>query len=30
MLQVELAGLGKLGQSIDKFLESGIYGYHTD
>lgn len=30
MLQVELAGLGKFGQSIDKFLESGIYGYHTD
>ena len=30
MLQVELAGLGAFGQSIDKFLESGIYGYHTD
>ena len=30
MFQVELAGLGKFGQSIDKFLESGIYGYHTD
>jgi len=30
MLQVELAGLGKFGQSIDKFLESGIYGYHAD
>jgi LPS-assembly protein len=30
LLQVELAGLGKFGQSIDKFLESGIYGYHTD
>jgi LPS-assembly protein len=30
MLQLELAGLGKFGQSIDKFLEKGIYGYHTD
>jgi LPS-assembly protein len=30
MLQVELAGLGKFGQSIDKFLEKGIYGYHPD
>ena len=30
MLQLELAGLGTFGQSVDKFLESGIYGYHTD
>jgi LPS-assembly protein len=30
MFQVELAGLGKFGESIDKFLERGIYGYHTD
>ena len=30
MLQVELAGLGAFGQSIDKFLESGIYGYQTE
>ncbi len=30
MLQVELAGLGKFGQSIDKFLERGIYGYQPD
>jgi LPS-assembly protein len=30
MLQVELAGLGTFGESIDKFLERGIYGYHTD
>jgi LPS-assembly protein len=30
MLQVELAGLGALGQSVDKFLETEIYGYHSD
>jgi LPS-assembly protein len=30
MLQVELAGLGTFGESIDKFLERGIYGYQTD
>ena len=30
MLQVELAGLGAFGQSIDKFLESGIYGYQRN
>jgi len=30
MLQVELAGLGSFGNQIDKVLERGIYGYHTD
>ncbi len=30
MLQLELAGLGKFGNQVDKFLERGIYGYHTD
>ena len=30
MLQVELAGLGAFGQSIDKLLESGIYGYQKN
>ncbi|RKT44572.1 LPS assembly protein LptD [Thiocapsa rosea] len=30
MLQVELAGLGSFGNQIDKLLERGIYGYHTD
>ena len=27
MLQVELAGLGSIGQRVDKFLEHAIYGY---
>jgi len=30
MLQLELAGLGALGNPIDKFLERGIYGYHAE
>lgn len=30
MLQLELAGLGAFGNSIDKVLERGIYGYQTD
>jgi len=30
MLQLELAGLGSLGNRIDSFLERGIHGYHTD
>jgi LPS-assembly protein len=30
MLQVELAGLGSFGNQIDKLLERGIYGYHSD
>ncbi|NKN32879.1 LPS-assembly protein LptD [Marichromatium bheemlicum] len=30
MLQLELAGLGSFGNPIDKLLERGIYGYHTD
>jgi LPS-assembly protein len=30
MLQLELAGLGAFGNSIDKLLEQGIYGYGTD
>ncbi len=30
MLQLELAGLGALGNSIDKLLEQGIYGYRPD
>lgn len=30
MLQVELAGLGSFGNQIDKVLERGIYGYHSD
>lgn len=30
MLQLELAGLGAFGNNIDKFLERGIYGYHSD
>jgi len=27
MLQVELAGLGSIGQRVDKFLQHSIYGY---
>ncbi len=27
MLQVELAGLGSIGQQVDKFFERSIYGY---
>ena len=27
MLQVELAGLGSIGQQVDKFFERNIYGY---
>lgn len=27
MLQVELAGLGSIGQQVDKFLERAVYGY---
>jgi LPS-assembly protein len=30
MVQMELAGLGSIGQRVDKFLERGIYGYHAD
>ncbi len=30
MVQMELAGLGSIGQQVDKFLERGIYGYHAD
>ncbi|EXJ14310.1 LPS-assembly protein LptD [Imhoffiella purpurea] len=30
MLQLELAGLGSFGNQIDKLLERGIYGYHTN
>ncbi|MFD2112191.1 LPS assembly protein LptD [Thiorhodococcus fuscus] len=30
MLQLELAGLGSFGNQIDKLLERGIYGYHSD
>lgn len=29
MVQIELAGLGSIGQRIDKFLERNIYGYST-
>lgn len=30
MLQLELAGLGQLGQDIDGYLERGLYGYDAD
>jgi len=30
MVQLELAGLGALGSSIDNLLEQGIYGYRSD
>lgn len=30
LLQLELNGLGRLGNDIDKVLERGIYGYHRD
>lgn len=30
MLQLELNGLGRLGDDIDSTLERGIYGYRTD
>ncbi|MCG6863758.1 MAG: LPS assembly protein LptD [Chromatiaceae bacterium] len=30
MVQVELAGLGSIGQHVDKLFERGIYGYHAD
>ncbi len=30
MLQVELAGLGSIGNQVDKLLERGIYGYHAE
>lgn len=30
LLQLELNGLASLGNSIDSFLEDGIYGYHVD
>jgi LPS-assembly protein len=30
MLQVELAGLGALGNRIDQFLERGVYGYDLE
>jgi len=30
MVQMELAGLGSIGQQVDNFLERGIYGYHAD
>jgi LPS-assembly protein len=29
MIQLELAGLGALGNSIDNLLEQGIYGYRA-
>lgn len=28
MVQFELAGLGSIGQQVDKLFERGIYGYH--
>lgn len=30
MLQIELAGLGSFGNSIDRLLEEDIYGYYSD
>ncbi len=30
LLQLELNGLGRLGDDIDQTLERGIYGYRTD
>ena len=30
LFQLELAGLGSLGNKIDKLLEQGIYGYNSD
>lgn len=30
LVQVELAGLASIGQSVDRFLERGIYGYQSD
>lgn len=30
MIQMELAGLGSIGQRVDKFLERDIYGYSVD
>lgn len=30
MMQLELAGLGSIGQTVDRFLEEGIYGYHVE
>ncbi|QIK39264.1 LPS-assembly protein LptD [Caldichromatium japonicum] len=30
MLQLELAGLGSVGNAIDKVLQRGIYGYQSD
>jgi hypothetical protein len=30
MLQLELAGLGSFGNSIDKVLQRGIYGYQSE
>ena len=30
LIQLELNGLGRLGNDIDKNLERGIYGYRTD
>ena len=30
MLQLELTGLGSLGERVDQFLERGIYGYKID
>jgi hypothetical protein len=30
MLQLELAGLGAVGNQIDKLLEQGIDGYELD
>lgn len=30
MVQLELAGLGRLGHQIDQLLQRGIYGYHSD
>jgi len=30
LVQVELAGLGAIGQGVDRFLERSIYGYYAD
>jgi len=30
MLQLELAGLGRLGHQIDQLFERGVYGYQSD
>lgn len=30
MVQFELAGLGSIGQQVDKLFERGVYGYHAN